>query len=279
MNREKVLRSSPPTQLAPVRAIAHRAAQHLSKAARANLNAEADDSHSNLGWDSELKAFRSQPMNGIYVGLRLSPLTLLVLNDAEEISTLSLSNKTDSDTATWLDDKLIEAGLKKASVIVPPYELPPEVAPIEHYDDYTNDTRFDTLAAWFDVANFALSKFVGANQNITPGPSPVRCWPHHFDIATYVSFETGDPEKARGMGIGMSSGDNGYNEPYIYVNPWPHLDANALPDAVTPGHWHTEGYVGLIATATELSSCVEIEDAFSNFISSAFSVARNAQGV
>ncbi len=279
MNREKMLRSTPPTELAPIRAIAHRAAQHVSKAARANLNAEADDSHSNLGWDSDLQAFCSQPISGKYVSLKLSPLTLLVLNGGEEIATLRLDNKTDIEAAKWLDERLIEAGLKEASAILLPYELPAEVAVIERYDDNTNDAGFGALAAWFDVASSALSKFYDENQNIDPGPSPVRCWPHHFDIATYVSFETGDPESARGMGIGMSPGDSGYNEPYIYVNPWPHLDANALPNAVQPGHWHTQGYVGLIATATELSSCADIEDAFSNFISSAFSVARDAQKI
>ncbi len=70
---------------------------------------------------------------------------------------------------------------------------------------------------------------------LEPDPSAVRCWPHHFNIATYVFLETGNPETARGVGVGMSPGDEGYGERYFYINGWPHLDASKLPDAIAPG--------------------------------------------
>ncbi len=279
MTPENLLRSIAPAELAPARAIAHLAAQHLTRGARANLDPQPDDSHSNLGWDSGQQAFLTQPIEGKFIGLSLSPLTLFLLNGAQMTATLTLDNKTDAEVRSWLDERLTEAGLKTAADISLPYALPGDVATIDQYQNTENNNRLAALAAWFDAAANTLTRFVDANKNISPGPSPARCWPHHFDIATYVSFETGDPETARGIGIGLSPGDEGYTEPYLYINPWPHLNIDTLPDAVVPGHWHVEGYVGLIATASELSTCDNISKAISEFVTNAFNVARKAQGL
>jgi len=278
MTNEQILRSVTPADLAPARAIAHRAAQHLTRAARANLPAEPDDSQSNLGWDSERQAFLSHPLNGTFVGLSLVPLTMFLFGDDERSPVLALDNKTEGQLSHWLDERLTEFGLNKASNIALPYELPTDVTAVTSYDSKST-ASLSALAHWFDATAVTLDKFVKANAAIRPGPSPARCWPHHFDLATYVSFETGDPETTRGMGIGLSPGDEGFNEPYLYINPWPHLDANTLPDPVAPGHWHTQGYVGLIATATELSTCDHIGNAISEFVYAAFDTARKAQGL
>lgn len=279
MTNETLLRSVAPADMAPARAIAHCAAQHLTKAARANLTAQPDDSHSNLGWDSDRRAFLSQPIEGKSVGLSFAPLRLFMLDGNQETSSLLLDGKTDLETGHWLDERLAEMSLNKASDIALPYELPAGVAAVERYPNVIDDEGLSALAAWFDAASATLTNFAAANADTRPGPSPVRCWPHHFDIATYVSFETGDPETARGVGVGLSPGDEGYDEPYLYINPWPHLDANALPDAVSPGHWHMQGYVGLIATASELSTQENIALAITEFVGSAFAATRKAQGL
>lgn len=132
----------------------------------------------------------------------------------------------------------------------------------------------DTLQAWFDLAQTVQSGFVKNHADVKPGPSAVRCWPHYFDIATYVQLEAGNAETARGIGVGMSPGDESYRQPYFYVNPWPHLDAADLPDAPDPGHWHTNGYVGAVATAEQILSLDDIPSSLLSFIESAFSVGR-----
>ena len=279
MTKENAFRSVAPKDLASVRAIAHRAVQHLTRAARANLDAAPDDSHSNLGWDGERQAFTSHSIKEYTVGLSLSPLTLFVAKGGDEIGNLPLAGKSDADADAWLDERLTKIGLKPASSVPLPYELPSDVASVERYaESCADDNRFAALAAWFHVVSESLNSFVDANSAIEPGPSPVRCWPHHFDIATYVALEAGSPETARGIGVGMSPGDSGYNEPYLYINPWPYLDSDSLPETVSPGHWHTDGYVGLIATATELSTCDTISGAIPDFITNAFSSARKARG-
>ena len=265
--------------MAEARAIAHHAMQHVTKAARANLKPQPDDSHSNLGWDQKLKAFLSQAMDGKYIGLSLAPLSIFTLARGEQLENLALNNVDDGEVAQWLDRQMTTLGLNAGSITTLPYELPADVGTIESYGETRNNAALAALAAWFDTASRALDKFVADNADLIPGAGPVRCWPHHFDIATYVSLESGDTETARGIGVGMSPGDEAYGEPYFYVNPWPHPDRNALPDAIAPGHWHVEGYVGSIATATELLAVDNIEDTISTFIAGSFAAGRIMQDV
>ena len=76
------------------------------------------------------------------------------------------------------------------------------------------------LSAGFGLAAQCPGSFAnGLPKDLRPGPSPVRCWPHHFDIATCVALESGDPERERGIGTGLSPGDGTYGQPYFHVNP------------------------------------------------------------
>ena len=250
--QENILRAVAPRELSKARAMAHQAVQLLTRAARANLAAAPDDSHSNLGWDASRSAFLSQPMvhgaSRTQVGLLLNPLAIFLDEDGQIATKRELSGSTVEDASTWLDSKLDALGLKKTASIELPYELPPEVTAIAKFDTTDQQQALLTLSGWFALAHESLTGFASRHIDVTPGPSAVRCWPHHFDIATYVSLETDDAEAARGIGIGLSPGDASYDQPYLYINPWPHLNAVDLPILPSPGHWHTQGFVGAIAT-------------------------------
>lgn len=277
MKRSDLIQSVAPSELSRARAIAHRAAQLLTKAARANLEPEPDDSHSSLTWDRERRMFRSWPLgepgNETHIGLMLSPLTLFVLGAKEmryPIAGLSVEA-----AERLLSGILLDVGLIGIDNVALPYELPAEVAAITEFEPTMDDQLLAALAAWYDVAAESLSTLVSDNSDLRPGPSPVRCWPHHFDIATYVSLASGDLETARGIGVGMSPGDDDYAQPYFYVNPWPHLDADTLPPAAAPGHWHVQGYVGLIATADEIVQSGDPER-LDAFLAAAFAIGKQA---
>ncbi|MGI9387312.1 MAG: hypothetical protein ACR2OX_07760 [Methyloligellaceae bacterium] len=283
MTAEMELRAQPPTTLSRARAIAHKAAQLLTKAARANLTAAPDDSHSNLGWDSDGKQFLSQPLpredNQYFIGLSLAPLGLRLLNDGELAVELTLNNVSYSEASAWLDTRLERVGLNASAAVDLPYDLPPGVEEIAHFIGGDQSETLQALAAWFDFAQSLLSEFAEDKANLTPGPSPVRCWPHHFDIATYVSLEEGEFETARGIGVGMSPGDENYDQPYFYINPWPNLNPDDLPELMEPGHWHREGFVGAIATAEQVLSLNDISGKLPVFVNTAFAVGREKLGV
>jgi hypothetical protein len=256
----------------------HKAVQLLTLAARANLEPAADDSHSNLGWDTTSKRFLSQPMplndRAMLIGLSLSPLRLEVVQDETTRDKLDMEGQTTEDALQWLDRQLREAELNPASKVTLPYELPEAVAKTERLFPQAVSVQLTALAAWFDLANTVISDFAKNYADLKPGPSPARCWPHHFDIATYVQLEAGSAEAARGIGLGMSPGDESYGQPYFYVNPWPHLDPTNLPDPPHPGHWHTDGYVGAVATAEQIVTLDDVPEALSSFVESAFAVGR-----
>jgi hypothetical protein len=282
MLQEVEIRRCAPKDLGRARAVGHKIMQFVTRAARANLPAEPDDSHSNIGWSSSLKSFLSQPLKGngsaIFIGASISPLKIGVFRDAQIVAALPLENTPEGDAAAWLDTELQQLGLNPASSVTLPYELPKHVADTRTFSSGAESSALSTLSAWFDLAHSLLSEFAVANAQLSPGPSPVRCWPHHFDIATYVSLEAGDFESAKAIGVGMSPGDENYDQPYFYINPWPHLDAAELPELPVPGHWHSEGFVGAIATADEILSSSEIRETLARFVAGAFSIGRKRLG-
>ena len=277
MSSEK-LKIESSENLSLTRSIVHRAVQHLTKAARANLPAQGDDSHSSVVWEGTLNGFTTQPMNGKRIGLTLSPFALLVVDEKDSYSELLLAEQSYDDVEAWLDQELSKLGLKSAASVDLPYALPADVAAVSVYPPARDSENYLALAAWFELAHQNLTELINANTYLTPGPSPVRCWPHHFDIASYIALESGDAETARGIGVGMSPGDETYAEPYFYINPWPYLDAKALPAATAPGHWHTDGFVGQIATASEVLATPDANTSVRNFLEKGFDLSLKAQG-
>jgi len=259
-----------PETLAPARAVAHAATQFLYRAAVANADPLPGDAHSNLGWDPDLGGFQTHPLGpkGISVGLGLTPLVLRMADRS-----LGLDGVSVTEALGWLDAELGRHGLAPASAVEVTYDLPKSVLSVDRYEDVAG---LDGLAAWFDLAARSLEGLAATLTDLRPGPSPVRCWPHHFDIATYVSLEAGDAEEARGIGVGISPGDESYDQPYLYVNPWPHLDPNALPEAVKPGHWHTVGFVGSVATGTEILTLEDVRPGTETFLRASFDIGRKA---
>ena len=89
----------------------------------------------------------------------------------------------------------------------------------------------------------------------------VRCWPHHFDLATLFALEAGDPETARSVGVGLSPGDGSYAEPYFYCTPWPAPEN--LPEPPGPLHWHTQGFTSLVCPASRVDVSTDLGDVLS----------------
>lgn len=282
MTIESIVRQCLPESLVGARNMLHKAVQPMTRAARANLPAAPDASHTNMRWDDRRGAFTTNPLRvdggEILVGLAMTSLTLLVMRDDRSVAALDLSGVPVGEADAWLDAQLSELGLKTVSGVVHPYELSPDAAEITAYATDGMEKELVALAAWFAHSDSVLKAFAGRHTDIEPGPSPVRCWPHHFDIATYVSLEAGDFETARGIGVGLSPGDESYGEPYFYVNPWPHPDPADLPDPPGLGHWHTQGFVGAILTGSELLAAADIEGAAAEFIAEAFTIGRGKLG-
>ena len=181
-----------PTALDPARAVAHAAVQPLTKAARANLAAIPDDSHSNLEWSIAQQMFLTHPLGpgtyGCQVGLKLMPLCLVLLRDGVTRHELALAGRSLEAAIDWIDNRLTEDGLTAASPVGLSYELPAEVSAITVFLD-NDDPLLALLAAWYALSASVLSQLSEELDDLSPGPTPVRCWPHHFDIAAHGALE------------------------------------------------------------------------------------------
>ena len=246
-----------PTALVKARTLAHHAVQWPTRAARSNLEALPDDSHSSLTWDSARGALFSQalPVGGadVRVGLRMSGLALIILRGEIALDTYELAGRRDSMVGVWLDSALRALGLKPASGVTLPYTIP--YHPVARGSVYSFSGEFEAfaeLAQWFAAAADMLEDVPRDYPAAHPDAGSARCWPHHFDIATLLTLDAAAGEAARSIGVGVSLGDHYYAQPYVYVSPWPQLNAAQLPDLPPPGHWHTQGFVGAVATGDEI---------------------------
>jgi hypothetical protein len=261
-----LLRGTDPAALVAARTLAHRAAQWPARAARANLPPAADDSHTALEWDAERAALVSRPLNeGLRVGLRVAAHELVLVRGAKAES-LALAGTPDGEAGRWLDERLAREGLKPTSGAKLPYEVPAALLP----RPLEEAPRLAALAGWFAAAAELLESVRARYSRFTPGPGPVRCWPHHFDIAVLVALEPGDPEHAKSIGIGVSPGDDTYGQPYLYVSPYPRPDTGDLPALPPGGRWHTQDFFAAVATGTDLLAQADPGQAFIDIIAAAF---------
>ena len=80
---------------------AHYAAQWLARAARAYVPAQADDRHTNLGWDDAFGGLVTHPLpDGSRLGLRIADLTLAFLDVHPHA--LALDGRAEAEVRTWL---------------------------------------------------------------------------------------------------------------------------------------------------------------------------------
>lgn len=261
-----MLRNHAPTALAAARALAHRAAQWPARAACANLVPAPDDSHASLSWDPDMAALLGQPLDGgVRVGLRMA-VHELVFTTESRCDALPLTGKPDAEVGNWLDHKLAAEGLKPASGTKLPYEIPTTMFARAGEEAM----RFPAIALWFAAAAEALEELRRGYRAYKPGPGPVRCWPHHFDIAILVALEKGPAESARSIGIGVSPGDGYYAQPYLYVSPYPKPDTADLPPLPPGARWHTKDFFGAVATGTDLLALPDPRAGFTRIVDAAF---------
>ena len=243
------LRPNAARRLVDARLQLHDAAQFATAMGISYLKARPDDSHTNLGWDPRLEALASREIRALSHAVRVAiqprDLTLLVLVDSAIGQRISLSGSTISQVEHALRSALAATGLDSRRLTLRRhYELPVHAVAGGHPFDTCRSDDFTELAHWFGNGALVLGEL-----RARIGSSEVRCWPHHFDIATLDAFGPG-----RSSGAGMLPGDRMYPEPYYYVNAFPAPDTSQLLASRLEGGgtWNTEGWSGAVLTASRL---------------------------
>jgi len=239
------------TSLVDARLQLHHAAQLATALGISYLEKQADDSHTNLEWLPAMRALasnRAGPAN-VRVAVRPDPLALLVLDSADApVATLELSGRTIDEAVAWVRARLAEHGLDAAAFTTKRhYTIPPHPVAESRPFDARDRGAFAELATWFGDSDLYFRDL----SSRVRGASPVRCWPHHFDIGMLFESTGGTS-----IGVGLEPGDAYYAEPYWYANryPAPAVDAlSALPALDGSGSWHTTEWIGAVLTGSRMA--------------------------
>lgn len=242
-------------ELVEARQQLHRAAQVVAAVAFTFGQPRGDDSHTAMVWHDEGHRLEGAPTSGdppLRPALSLTGLALRLRSDSGHVrANLDLAGGTMDDAYAWMRARIEERSTSRApggALVRPSHELPAhplaEGAPFGG----VSEPALSEIAHWFQAAAHLLE---GVRASI-PGAAPVRCWPHHFDIATLVTLD-GEGESARTIGVGMGPGDALIDEPYFYVTPWPYppptTTLSALPEG---GRWNTTGWTGAVLQSSAL---------------------------
>jgi hypothetical protein len=255
---------------------AHHAVQWLARTARAYVPPQPDDGHMNFGWNDTLDGFTTHRMQGgMCLSLKIAYLTLVLHCDESTIQSFSLDRRTDAQARQWLGEQVGARGLDAHALDAPSlYEIPAHA--VTHgatYDIEDLADALDELAVWYANAEFLLARVQRQIIRRRLTASDVRCWPHHFDLATLISFSTRETDVTGYVGAGLSPGDEYYDEPYFYVSVYPRPDSAALPRLPKIGHWHTLEFTAAVAPAHQIVAANNQKDEVDEFLKVAVDVA------
>ncbi len=243
----ELLGSVRPRALVEARLQLHHVLQVPQSYSRSLLLPRDDDSQANLGWSAPHAALVTHPVEDKRVGLCFRDSTLLFLDGEREVSRFELPGHTLDDAVEWLRSHMgrnVAAHLRDT-----PFGIPKH--PVE--DDEPLDLEVADaaeLGLWFANAWLVLDEAARG----APDAGLVRCWPHHFDLATLIVLAGDGGEESRTVGAGLSPGDTSYTEPYFYVAPWPYPEADDLPPAPGDGHWHTKDFTAAVLPSSQIVS-------------------------
>ncbi|GMR12719.1 MAG: hypothetical protein BMS9Abin29_0912 [Gemmatimonadota bacterium] len=246
MKQWRTLGAFPPEGLVASRLELHHAVQLLASFGQTLLDPRPDDSHRSMVWFGPDQGFSTSPMErepSLRMTLAPADLTASVHGDAGVLVSRSLVGLTPDEAYGWLESELPGAlardGLRLAR---PEYEIPARGSGRGVPFSGTPAAALVELEAWFENAADLLDELVAQHASATG----VRCWPHHFDIATLLVLDPEiGPADGRSVGVGFSPGDEATPQPYWYVTPYPDPGTYDLPD-LPGGYWNTEGWFGAV---------------------------------
>lgn len=240
-----------PGQLSNARLQLHYAAQLIAAFGQEFVPARADSSHRSMVWGPHLMGFASGwgKVSNQSIRLMVSPVGLRVsvwsLDVGREWMGRSLFGLTFEESFEWVEAAIarVDEGLRGVVLDRPAYAMPNHPVGDGAAFQSQEAEALDELSYWYASAASALDRIVIEE----PHAGPVRCWPHHFDMATLMLL---DPERGaeegRSVGVGFSPGDDDRPQPHWYVNVFPRPEDPELAELPDGAYWNTEGWLGAV---------------------------------
>jgi hypothetical protein len=260
------------TKLTDSRLQLHHAAQFGAAAGISFLPHLPDHSHSSLEWIPSLSGLFSAVIparTAFRVGVRPVKLALLIVTEENRpIGEYQLHGRTIIEARDWIRSRIKLIGADGSHyTLTRRYEIPRHDVTYGESFDASEPARFEELARWF--ANAAVLLESVARSALVA--SSVRCFPHHFDIATVIEVAPG-----RSIAVGLEPGDEYYDEPYFYVrmHPQPAASRTRSRPLWGSGTWHTNKWVGAVLPGSRFGAAASQERQSREFLDSAISASR-----
>lgn len=233
----------------------HRAAQYLSMAGKFFLPQQADDSHTNMGWNQQQRWFISHLLTDTGLALVLQPegMKLLIVKHENIESEFSLIGQTQQEGVRWVRAQLIRRGLDAGAYKIDlHYEIPDHEI---HHGAPFKALPVDAFKTFADVRTLGHQVMTAFAVQFEHASS-VRTWPHHFDIGSYIPLvldEQNQPTHSISIGLGIH--DEYVDGHYFYVTHWSKeggLSYEHLPELPAGSCWNRKDFTGAILKLSDL---------------------------
>ena len=252
-----------PDSLVGIRLQMHYAAMLAVAPSHTLLPHREDYSEDALTWLSDSHALRAEPVEGLTCLLSLKTGELLVSSEEGTPERFQLHGLSVAEARRRLAE-ILSRRLQRTVALRLPIEDYGEEMP-EHELRSGEPFQWEEapaqeLCRYYDNAAWSIQEAT-ANEK---GASPLRVWPHHFDMAVLVTY--GEVEPKRFIGVGYSPGDTSYPSGYFYVNPWPAPKPDAaLPELPGGAAWHKQGWVGAVLSTQTLIGATDQKSALARY--------------
>jgi hypothetical protein len=257
----------------------HHAIKPLASVSALLREVVSDFSHTALQWDDQFgfetqEIASSQASQPFSIALDPTSLTLSLVVDRQQLSSFSLGDRSLSEAYDWLRTVLTELGISAEIVTKLTYFPSDSGEELARGGTFTSQKLTSNLTDYYAIASNLLQDIVRQESHA----SPMHIWAHHFDIATLISYpsekeaqnNSSESGEGKSIGVGLSPGDSGYDEPYWYVTPYPYpVDKTNLPELAGNGFWHTEEWVGAVLTASQFGEPKSSSEEIRAFLDSA----------
>lgn len=233
----------------------HHLVQLIPALGGALLEPEEDDGHRSMVWDPDLQGFRSRRLaasDDIYLLVRPLPLEIQI-RARGQVQRYVLPGHSLGEAFDWVERELSTAlGDDPMTLDFPEFTIPAHRVGQQALFD-ASPTALEELASWFQNGTRLLQAL---REEGPMNTTPLRAWPHHFDLAFRVLLPAGAGTPERSIGVGLSPGDEEYPDPYWYVAAWP--EPETTPAMELPwGRWNTEGWFGAVLRWVDMADWEE----------------------
>ena len=214
----------------------HIAAQYLAAIGISFVAKQADDSHTNLGWDGIKITTHSFGEGNFQVGFNLKSQSLEWIKNGVITNVIDLNESNHGAVLNWFSEQVNANNINEAFQYKFHYELPYEKIKVN--DSFSFDSsEVLKYSQYLTTAQKAFETFLASNKL----ESPIRIWPHHFDLGIYTKLSNN-----LFLGAGLAIPDSLVDDLYYYASGW--LDGNAIStkafSGLSNGNWRSSDWDG-----------------------------------